>query len=91
MINRAIAWLTGKWQGEALQHEVAGAYAAVFGGGNRAGEVIRADLAQFCHASHSTILHAQNDREAFVNEGMRVAYLHICEMARIDPTEIPKV
>jgi hypothetical protein len=88
-MRTAVQWLTNKWRGEGLQHELAGAYAAVFGGGNRAGELIRADLAKFCHATQSTLRDAANDREAFANEGMRAVYLHICAMAAIDPTEIP--
>lgn len=87
--TRVIAWLAAKWPGEQRRRQVADAYAAIFSPGNRAGELIRRDLAMFCHQSESTMMQAVPDREIFAAEGRRQTYLHICEMARVDPGDVP--
>lgn len=88
-----VAWLAMKWRRPRRQHAVAGAYRAVFGPGRGSGDLILADLAEFCNANQTSVERSADGRidpqQTHVNEGMRLVYLHIREMAGLRPDELP--
>jgi len=86
-MKRAAAWLRSKWTREE-RAAVAGAYAALFAGGNDGGELVLADLRKFCFVDDSTMEGAGSDREVFAAEGMRAVYLHIRRVAGLEPADL---
>lgn len=87
-MKRAVAWIRAKWS-EQRAPEVMAAYRVIFVE-NRSGRLVLADLAKFCHVATSS-LQGESDRDVFANEGARLVYLHICEMAGLAPEDFPRL
>ena len=81
------AWLKGLWGRKA--RDVATAYRERLDPGGVHSRLVLADLAQLCNATQSTIVAGDPQGTAF-NEGKRAVWLHIQDMVRLSPDEIPE-
>jgi hypothetical protein len=89
-----LSWLAAKWPRPRAQHAVMNAYRAIFGPAGRiGGDLVLQDLAEFCNVDRSSVERSQDGRvdpyQTHVNEGMRLVFLHIREMAQLRPDELP--
>jgi hypothetical protein len=55
-----------------------------------AGRRIMADLAQYCRVGHTSFVAGDPHQTAF-NEGARDTFLHIAEMAGLEPNDFPQL
>lgn len=63
------------------------AYASIFKG--EMGKIVMEDLKKYCHVNDTTLVPGQPDMTGF-NEGKRVVFLRICQLARINLDRILK-
>lgn len=87
-MRSAAAWLQGLWGRRA--HDVATAYRERLDPHGVHSRLVLADLAQICHATQSTIVPGDPQGTAF-NEGKRAVWLHVQDVLRLSPDDIPEV
>lgn len=84
-MRRVIEWLLNCHGRRAKQ--VAGAY-QIFASGE--GQLVLSDLALYCRVGLSSFTPGDPHQTAF-NEGARDVFLHIAEMAGIEPEDFPNI
>ena len=87
-MRSAAAWLQSLWGGKA--RDVAMAYRERLDPAGVHSRLVLADLATLCHATQSTIVPGDPQGTAF-NEGKRQVWLHVQDMLRLAPDDIPEV
>jgi hypothetical protein len=66
---------------------VANAYRALFAGGGGEGRLVLDDLARYCRAGATSFV-ANDPHQTAFNEGARDVFLHVAELAGLDPSAI---
>lgn len=80
-----IQWLANLW-GQRRSRQLAMDYRDFVA--SDAGQRIMRDLAQYCRVGHTSFVAGDPHQTAF-NEGARDVFLHVAEMARLEPDDFP--
>lgn len=86
-LKSGLQWLTNAF-GVRDRAKVALAYSELLQGDR--GKLIVADLARYCNVAKSSFVPGDPHQTAF-NEGARDAFLHVLEMAGLDPADFPEL
>ena len=84
-MKAGLIWLRNAFGGRGAG--VANAYRSVFADRSGDGRLVLEDLARYCRAGTTSFVASDPHQTAF-NEGARDVFLHIAELAGLDPSDI---
>lgn len=85
-MKAGLIWLSNAF-GARRGQAVASAYRNLFAAGDGDGGIVLDDLARYCRAGTTSFVAGDSHQTAF-NEGARDVFLHVAELAGLDPAAV---